>query len=187
MAELSPDRLKNLSLPDNTQPKTQRPKLHQITNIVERIRCFSSYITIILRCQLQRVIDFLGYQNLIITSHLRFSDFNWATYDREFHQQAAASVIPEWSVMDTTLWNLARQPNSQHSRSHLYAGSSQLKKTPICLEWNDSPAPGCPHHSCHFDHICYQCINVPNIPDKYHKAILCPHKDKRSVPPTVKR
>ena len=31
-----------------------------------------------------------------------FPDFNWAIYDREFRQQAAATSAPEWSVLDNT-------------------------------------------------------------------------------------
>ena len=36
---------------------------------------------------------------VIITSHQRFPDFNWATYDS---QQAVAFAISEWSILDNT-------------------------------------------------------------------------------------
>ena len=38
-------------------------------------------------------------------------------YDRELRQQAAARAIPEWSVLDNTLWNLARQTTANSSVS----------------------------------------------------------------------
>ena len=45
----------------------------------------------------------LGYQNLIITSHQQFPDFNWAI------------TIPDWSVLHNTLWNLSRQTTTHSS------------------------------------------------------------------------
>ena len=66
-------------------------------------------MAIICRAQSQQITNLLGYQNLIITSHMRFPDFNWATYDQEFRQQAAATVVPVWAVTDNILWNLAQQ------------------------------------------------------------------------------
>ena len=81
------------------------------------MQCFSLYITIIYSSQPQRTVDLLGYQNLIITSHQQFPDFNWATYDRESRQQAAALPASEWSVLDNTLWNLARQSTVYPSKA----------------------------------------------------------------------
>ena len=82
MAELLPDLLRNASLPDDTS-KNSKPKSHSIGSIIEWVRCFSCYIAVIYCSQPQRVIDLLGYQNLIITSHLEFPDFKWEENDRE--------------------------------------------------------------------------------------------------------
>ena len=57
-----------------------------------------------------------NYQYVYI-SYQQFSDVNWVTYEREFHQQAAASAISEWSILDNTLWNLARQSTSYPSKT----------------------------------------------------------------------
>ena len=43
-----------------------------------------------------------NYQYVYI-SYQQFSDVNWMTYEREFCQQAAASIISEWSILDNTL------------------------------------------------------------------------------------
>ena len=116
MVELMPDYLRSPNPSDEDQFKNTKPKNWEITNIVDWIQCFSLYIAVVCRSQPQRIADLLGYQNLIITSHQRFPDFNWATYDREFRQQAAARTIPDWSVLDNTLWNLARQSTTQFTR-----------------------------------------------------------------------
>ena len=119
-------------------------------------------------------------------------------YNREFCQQTTASAVREWSALDNTLWNLARQtashpPKTQSARPpskpyHVeqtfrlqpYSALPQSRKAPICLEWNDSPAAGCPHSNCHYKHSCYRCIHMPTISDKHHKAIHCPNKDRKS-------
>ena len=175
MAELSPDLLRNASLPDDTN-KSSKAKSHTVGSIIEWIRCFSCYIAIISRSQPQRVVDLLGYQNLIITSHLEFPDFKWEEYDREFRLQASASPIPQWSIMDSTKWNMARRPatHSIASRPTQHAPQSQ---NPICLAWNEHFQPGCPHRNCRFQHICYRCVNAPGSLNRRHKAIFCPNKD----------
>ena len=41
---------------------------------------------------------------------------------------------------------------------------------------------GCSRPFCQYEHICYRYINVPGnagIPEKYHKAISCPNKERR--------
>jgi len=92
MVELLPELLRKASLLEEVSSK---PKPHSVGNIMEWIRCFSCYIAVISRSQPQRVIDLLGYQNLIITSHLEFSNFKWEEYDREFKLQASASPISQ--------------------------------------------------------------------------------------------
>ena len=152
MAELLPDFLRSPNPSDEDQFKTSKSRNWEITNIVDWIQCFSLYIAIICRSQPQQIVDLLGYQNLIITSHKRFPDFNWATYDREFRQQAAASAVQEWSALDNTLWNLASQTTfnrsktqstrpfsksyhaEQTSRPQFPSVLPQSRKTPICLE-----------------------------------------------------
>ena len=104
-----PDYLKGPNPSDDDQLKNLKPKNWETTNIVDWIQCFSLYTAVISQSQPQQIADLLGYKNLIITSHQWFPDFNWATYDREFRQQAVTRTIPDWSVLDNTLWNLARQ------------------------------------------------------------------------------
>ena len=195
MAELLPELLRGPSPYEDDQPKSMKPKYRDLHSIVDWIQCFGLYVAVICHSQPHRITDLLGYQNLIITSHMRFPDFNWATYDREFRQQAAATVIPEWSVLDNTLWNLARQSTAsshnaptpaQLSRAcpfeqNLTAPSTRSPswKAPVCTDWNENLAAGCPRPFCRYEHVCYRCINVPGIPEKRHKAIYCPNKERR--------
>ena len=198
MVKLMPGYLSGPNPSDEDQLKSSKFKNWEIPNIVDQIQWFSLYIAIVCRSQPQQIVDLLGYQNLIITSHQWFPDFNWVTYDSEFHQQAATMAIPEWSVLDNTLWNLSRQttthffmtqftkqPNKSQQTERTYGSQlpttiTQSRKAPICLDWNDNPAAGCSHLNCYYDHTCYHCIHIPGIPDKHHKAINCPHKGKKS-------
>ena len=115
MVELMPDYLRGPNPSDEDQLKNSKPKNWEITNIVDSIQCFSLYTAVVCRSQPQRIADLLGYQNLIITGHQWFRNFNWATYDRDFRQQRAARTIPDWSILDNTLWNLARQSTTHSS------------------------------------------------------------------------
>ena len=67
-------------------------------SIIDWIWCFSLYIAIGVLPEPD------NYYN-----HMWFPDFHWATYDWEFLQQAVAMAVPEQTVLDNTLWNLARQ------------------------------------------------------------------------------
>ena len=119
-------------------------------------------------------------------------------YDHEFCHKAATMAISELSVLDNTLWNLARQTTTHSSvsqftrqpyksqqmeqtyRSQLLPAIIQSRKVPVCLDCNDNPTVGCPYLNCHYDHTCYWCIHTPGITDKHHKAIYYPHKGKKS-------
>ena len=195
MAELLPDHLSSSPYTDEDQANSSKVKYKEVLNIIEWLQCFSLYIAVIARSNASHVVDLLGYQNLIVQSQLKYRDGCWAVYDRQFRQKASAVSIPEWSVIDTTLWNLAfagqgipsssndkgqykgtfRNSSSQYTPSR---PSPHTKKRPICLEWNDSPSPGCPHPGCRYDHTCYRCAHNPNEFNKNHKAIFCPNREK---------
>jgi len=176
MSELLPDFLRRASLPDEIS-KSFKPRPQSVGNIVEWVRCFGSYIAVISRSQPHRVADLLGYQNLVITSHLDFPDFKWEEYDREFRLLASVSPISQWSVMDSTKWNMAKRSTIPD-----VIQQPPLLNAKICLAWNENPSPGCPHRSCKFEHICYRCVNAPGIANKRHKAIFCPNKETRQPP-----
>ena len=173
MSELLPDLLRRAALPEEIG-KSFKSRPHSVGNILEWVRCFGSYIAVISRSQPHRVADLLGYQNLVITSHLDFPDFRWEEYDREFRLEASVSPISQWSVMDSTKWNMAKRSTIPDPIQH-----SSLLNTKICLAWNENPSPGCPHRQCKFEHICYRCVNAKGVVNKRHKAIFCPNKETR--------
>ena len=76
IAELLPDFLRGPNPSDEDQLKSSKIRTWAITNIIDWIQCFSVYIAIICHSQPERIVDLLGYQNLIITSHQCFPDFN---------------------------------------------------------------------------------------------------------------
>ena len=152
-----------------------------------------------------RIVDLLAYQHLVIQAHQEHQGDRWLGYDRCFCQRAAANLSRSWSTIDPTLSSLAFSGRTSSAicshcfgTSHsskdceLNSGSNPLNhsvtrppfkmqsfsnqaRRPLCFDWNESPAPGCPHPACRFDHICYYCACNTAIKDKSHKAIYCPH------------
>ena len=94
MVELIPDYLQGPSSSDEDQLKSSKFKNWEITNMVDWIQSFSLYMAVVCQSQPQKIVDLMGHQYLIITSHQQFPDFNWATYDCEFCQQGATMAIP---------------------------------------------------------------------------------------------
>ena len=79
MVELLPEVLRGPIPYDDDQQKSSKSKYRELNGIVDWIQCFSLYIAIVCRSQPQRITDLLGHQNLIITSHMRFTDFSWVS------------------------------------------------------------------------------------------------------------
>ena len=202
MADLLPERL---GAGGDNEPTKSTKKRKIVTNILEWVRCFGLHISIIARSTPERVPDLLSYQALIINSYTEYQGDYWLVYDRQFRQQAAVTPTTSWSIMDTTLWNLAfggriSLPRCTHclSVSHK-SGKCELSsdthtpstpspyptekaapgrsglQRPICYAWNEDPAPGCPHRGCRFEHICYLCSKDVRVQNKGHKATNCPH------------
>ena len=190
MAELSPIQLGLLDSPDYKQFKGSKSKLQEVTNIVEWVQCFGTYIAIITRTEPYRITDLLGYQNLIIQSYQKYQKGCWVAYDREFRRKASALHMSNWSNVDTTIWNLTFSghaapfpsgPNpSRGDLAYRQSPSSTSRRPPICLEWNKHPSPGCPHPSCRYEHRCYRCVHNPSITNQHHKAIYCPNQAKKA-------
>ena len=186
MAELVPERLCAWDPPEEKTPTT---KPQDVTDIVEWLQCFGTYIAIIGHTEPHRVPDLLGYQNLVIQGYCKYQKGCWQTYDRDFRRKASASHIDEWSTVDTTLWNLAFSGCGATQSTGLNASNrdnfyrqrqlSSFNRSRVCLEWNEHRSPGCPHPSCRYEHVCYRCVHNPSISDSRHKAIFCLNKDKK--------
>ena len=175
MAELLPDNLEATNSTEDDHANAKR-KQQEVTQIMDWIQCFSTYIAVVSHANPDCVVDLIAYLNLIINGQRRFQDFDWALYDRQFRQKAAATSTLQWGTTDGTLWNLSRV--NRYTRpphgATAFPSTTSNKKTPICLEWNEDPSEGCPHQNCRYEHVCYRCINIPAITDNRHKAIRCP-------------
>ena len=199
MAELLPTNLSSAQSADDEQPSRTKNKYQEVTNIVRWLQCFGIYLAVISRTAPHRTLDLLGYQNLIIQGYLNYPDGRWVAYDRQFRQKASATLVPEWSAIDTTLWNLAfsshitgHHDNTPQEVTYQRKDLSQAyriswktlpRKQRICLEWNDTPSNDCPHPACRYKHICYRCAHNTSIINYRHKAMFCPHRVK-PAPPT---
>ena len=190
MGELSPDRLDSSDHLASDQAASSQ-KIQQVTSIIEWVQCFSVFTAVIHRSQPERTLDLLGYQNLVIQTSLLCQEGRWTVYDRCFRLKASALGLQQWSTIDITLWNLAfleMSPRSVPIANVLQRATCRPSKRtsatnrPICLDWNDTPGPQCPHHECKFEHICYRCAHNYRILDKDDKAIFCPNKPKQPQP-----
>lgn len=205
MTELLPERL-SFQGELNDPSKQVKFKHKMVTDILEWLQCFGIYMAIISRKEPHRVVDLLAYQHLIIQAHQEYQGDCWLGYDRRFCQRAATNSPRSWSTINPTLWSLAFSGKASCTRcSHCFStshlskncelnpGSSLINRPitlpalrsqvssnqgrrPICFDWNENPAPGCPHPSCRFEHSCYYCTRNPAVREKGHKAIFCPHR-----------
>lgn len=74
MADLLPDKLASFGDSESTKP-TKKRKI--VTNILEWVRCFSLYVSIISRNSPERVSDLLGYQMVIIDAYNEYQGDHW--------------------------------------------------------------------------------------------------------------
>ena len=101
MADLLLDKL--ASSGDNELTKSSK-KRRIVTDIIEWVRCFGLYISIISQSAPERVSDLLGYQALIIDAYTEYQGLYWPGYDKQFRLRAA---VTSWSTVETLLWNRA--------------------------------------------------------------------------------
>ena len=184
MGELSLDRLDS---PDHlmTDMIASSQKIQEVTDITEWVQCFSTFTAIIHCSQPERTPDLFRYQNLIIQTSRLCQESHWILYGRRFRLKASALRLQLWSTIDSTVWHLAFPDTSSNSVSIsntpqrlAFRPSKRFSATnrPVCLDWNDTADPQCPHRDCKFAHICYRCAHNHRIPDKGHKAMFCPYR-----------
>ena len=91
---------------------------------------------------------------------------------------AVPPIVQLISPIQICKLNLGSSPTNRSITlpAHRPQVSSSQGQHPICFDWNENPAPGCPHSSCRFEHSCYYCTQNPAVREKGHKAIFCPHR-----------
>ena len=104
IADLLP---KRLGAGGDIEPTKSTKKRKIVTNILEWVRCFGLYVSIIARSTPEKVPDLLSHQALIIDAYTEYQGDYWSGYDRQFRQWAAVTPTTIWSTIDFTLWNLA--------------------------------------------------------------------------------
>ena len=201
MSKLLPDRLGCLKTGQITEDQaTSRPRKRFVSTILEWIQCFGIYMAVLTQKYPERISDLLGYQHLIITASLEYEGDNWLGYDRQFRLTAAATQKTTWGYVDQTLWSLAFSSKAKTTRCQYcfsvnhkatecgwapeHSASNptiqptplfpQRRPSPVCFKWNSSPGR-CPVSGCTYSHICVYCASNPNVLDKRHKGIHCPH------------
>lgn len=125
-----------------------------IAPITEWTQCFTNYISIRGCTQPENIHNFLGYEHLIIETHLEYVGEAMAVYDRHF--RASCGDIT-WARRDTSLWHTVFtgcqcQLYCKHCFGSTYSADQcfatltsalrettatfQPQKPRICREWN---------------------------------------------------
>ena len=84
MAKLLPNNFEALNLIDDDQTTVTKHKQQDVTQIMDWIHCFSTYIAAVIFTKPSRVADLVIYLNVIINSQRQFQDFDWVLYDHQF-------------------------------------------------------------------------------------------------------
>ena len=91
MAELLFANLELANVTDEDHSKVNCHKLQQVTNIMDWIQCFSTYIAVVSRTEPEHVVDLVSYLSLIIRDQQSLQDLEWASYDCQFRQKASST------------------------------------------------------------------------------------------------
>ena len=63
-------------------------------------------MAIVSRSRSKHVADLIGYQSLKIGASQNCREGQWTIYDRRFCLKASVSHTKQWSIIDTTIWNM---------------------------------------------------------------------------------
>ena len=122
------------------ESSSTKPKRHTVSDIVEWLQCFGTYTAIISLKSPSRVLDLLGYQNLILHTFREFKGDVWLEYDRCFRQQAAAIPSDNWAVMDSHIWNFTFSGRARVAWcSHCFSPSHTSSTYFLLLNMQTSP------------------------------------------------
>lgn len=170
--EPSPQFLLDGHLLYTPQPKKPRRKIEDIATWLEAFAVFSY---ILLSYYPHRWKDLLQYQLLILRTYRQFSGRVWLSYDQAFRENAAATKLTDWSVMNSQLFNFhaagsaARPSTSTSSADWEPTGSSASLVE--CISWNKGRCTA-PRAVCRYAHRCTSCSGL-------HRAIACSSASKR--------
>jgi hypothetical protein len=185
MAELLPEKLGQSDEANKKagEGETRKRKRSRVSNALQWVECFNSYISVVAQQQPARVTDLLGYVSLIVHAARKFKGEGWVQYDRNFRRHAETHPATKWAEANTSLWTLAfcnAQPRPHcdlcFSVDHETAQCDEYDppeepvkrkaegKTQICRNWNRH---ACTSSTCTFQHICLEC-------HQRHKEKDCP-------------
>ena len=80
MSDLLPERMGIHRRRDDHGSKHSKRSL----TILKWLQCFSTYVSVVLRNNPERIPDLMGYQSLIIEASMEYKGDCWAGYDRRF-------------------------------------------------------------------------------------------------------
>ena len=82
-----------------------RRKRREIWDVLTRVECFVSYMSVVTAYVLQRSRELLAYMSLILRTARRFGGRAWFEYDRAFRQEAVISGSKDWHIKRADLYN----------------------------------------------------------------------------------
>ena len=157
----------------DSQMRSQR-KTTSISDILSWFQVFSRFMAVLLAAEAttkEEAAGLAAHQHLILQLSKDLGGRQWAKYDREFREWAAAKNIRVWGDLNMAIYGRClpqlRQITSPSEANWSSSGKSQV---PACFKWNRGY---CNRPLCSYLHGCSECGGP-------HKRADCPGKYKRA-------
>ena len=103
MADLLPEAW----LLDETAMEAQlRRQRGPVTDILQWIQCFATFVSTLSTAYPDKTAELMAYMACIVRCHQDYEGPAWVIYDRAFRRRAEMTKDLNWSVVNTSLFNL---------------------------------------------------------------------------------
>ena len=135
-----------------------------------------------------RAKDLPLYQMMILRTYRQFTRRVWLSYNRAFHEHAAATNLTDWSEVNTQLFNFHSAGASV--RGEVARVSSEPRGTTsaniVCRSWNNGRCVA-PSAVCRFAHKCASCSGQHRATECYSKSSNQSGSESKRPPPSPPR
>ena len=151
----------------------QRPRSSKtITDIFTWLRAFSVFMAVLLSSEdttKEEAAGLAAHCYLILQMSKDLQGAQWAQYDQDFREWAAAKGIRQWGELNFTIYGRCLATQQPCHTELTSTGSKQKRKLDnnVCYRWNDGLP--CNISTCRYAHRCRLCGGI-------HRATDCPTK-----------
>ena len=154
-------------------PVKSQKKTTAITDILSWVQAFSRFMAVLLSAEAttkEEAAGLAAHQHLILQLSKDLGGKQWAKYDWEFREWAAAKNVRVWGDLNMAIYGRCLpQLRPAIGPTELDWSSSGKSHAPACFKWNRGQ---CNRPLCSYTHACLDCGGP-------HKRTDCPRKAKR--------